>query len=181
MEQDLICAYFVQLSLACVPIAHARVVHRDLGSYGLRATRRQMVKGLSSSIGIGICLGVVSSSASTIRTIGWVFLICVLAPICEEFFFRGFLQTHLMDRIRGHRTFLRFSLSHGLILTATVFGAAHLLDVFLLDLSPPNASVNATFTVFLGLVIGYVYQESRSILTPILMHASMNGLSLIGL
>jgi len=30
-------------------------------------------------------------------------------------------------------------------------------------------------------VIGYVYQESRSILTPILMHASMNGLSLIGL
>jgi len=99
-----------------------------------------------------------------------------VAPVCEEFFFRGFLQTHLMARMKGGKRFLSFYFSYGLILTAFIFGAVHLSDIFLFDITLVNAIINAALAMLLGLVLGYIYQETRSILGPILMHVCLNGL-----
>jgi len=138
-----------------------------------------LVQGISLSIIIGIFLSLISAPVTL--TVGWIFLSCLVAPICEEFFFRGFLQTHLMDKLKGGKRLFKLYVSYGLILTALIFGAVHLLDLFLLDLSVAGAAINAMFAMLFGLVIGYIYQETRSILTPILMHICLNGLSLLPL
>ena len=179
LHQTLIYAYSVQLALASIPIIYSKVARRDLRNYGLKATKKLLIQGVSLSIVIGVCLSLISSPVTL--TVGWLFLSCLVAPVCEEFFFRGFVQTHLMEKVRGGKRLLKIYLSYGLIFTALIFGAVHLLDIFLLDLSLINAIVNAMFVVLFGLLIGYVYQETRSLLTPILMHSCLNGLSLLPL
>jgi len=178
-HEPLVYAYIVQVAMASIPIIHCRITHRSLRDYGVRATRKLSTQGVSLSIGIGVCLSFISSTDTL--TVGWFLLRCFLAPICEEFFFRGFLQTHSMERLRGGKKILKFHLSYGLMLTASIFGAVHLLDIFLLEMLVIDAIVNATVVMLLGLLIGYVYQETRSILTPILMHSCLNGFSLLPL
>ena len=179
LRQTLVYAYIVQVSIASIPVIYSRVTHRDIRNYGLKATKKLLIQGVSLSIGIGVCLSLISSPDTL--TVGRLFLSCFLAPICEEFFFRGFLQTHLMEKVRGGKKLLKFYLSYGLMLTASIFGAVHLLDIFLLELLIIDAIINATFVMLLGLLIGYIYQETRSILAPILMHSCLNGLSLLPL
>ena len=176
-QERLLCAYILQVILASIPIIYSRFTHRHLRNYGLKATKQLLVQGVSLSVGIGVCLGLIGSPGTL--TAEWFLLSCLLAPICEEFFFRGFLQTHAMESVRGGKKLLKFHLSYGLMFTALVFGAVHLLDVFLLDLSVAQAIINASIVMLLGLLIGYVYQETYSILTPIVMHSCLNGLSLI--
>ena len=67
------------------------------------------------------------------------------------------------------------------MLTALIFGAFHLLDIFLFDASFTEVIINAILAIVFGLLIGYIYQETRSILTPVLMHGCLNGLSLLPL
>lgn len=178
-HETLLYAYIVQVVIACIPVIFSRITHRDIRNYGFRTTKNLLIQGVSLSIGIGVFLSLISSPDTL--TVGWFFLRCLLAPICEEFFFRGFLQTHLMERMSGGKRLLKFYLSYGLMLTASIFGAVHLLDVFLLELHVIDAIINAIFVTLLGLLIGYIYQETRSILTPILMHSCLNGLSLLPL
>ena len=176
-QQGLLCAYILQVVLASIPIIYSRFTHRHLRNYGLKATKQLLVQGVSLSVGIGVCLGLIGSPSTP--TPEWFLLSCLLAPICEEFFFRGFLQTHAMQSVRGGKKLLKFHLSYGLILTALVFGAVHLLDIFLLNSPIIAAITNAIIVMLLGLLIGYIYQETLSILTPILMHGCLNGLSLL--
>jgi membrane protease YdiL (CAAX protease family) len=172
--QTLLYAYIVQVAIGLIPIVHSKATHRDLRDYGLQIIGRLLVPGLSLSMGIGICLSFISSPISP--TISQILLICLVAPVCEEFFFRGFLQTHLMGRVKGEKKLFRFHFSYGLILTALIFGAVHVYDIFLFDLSAINAVINAMLAMIFGLMLGYVYQETHSILGPILMHVCLNGL-----
>lgn len=89
----------------------------------------------------------------------WFILVgAVIAPIVEEFFFRGFL-------------FQGFRQKHGwlpaLFLSSAIFGAAHLDPVSLIP------------TFILGCVLAYVYHRSNSVWPGILFHATINTLSLI--
>ena len=160
--------------MASVPIIYSRITHRDLKNYGFKITKKLLIQAVSLSIGIGICLSFITSPVPL--TIGWIFLLWFLAPIGEEFFFRGFVQTHLMEKLKGGKKFSKFYLSYGLMLTALIFGTIHLLNIFVLNLSLANAIIRAMFAMLFGLLIGYIYQETRSILGPILMHSCLNGL-----
>ena len=173
--QTLIYTYIIQVAIASVPIIYSRITHRHLRNYGFKITKKLLIQGVSLSIGIGIGLSFISSPHPL--TIGWIFLSCFLAPIGEEFFFRGFVQTHLMEKLKGGKRLLKFYLSYGLMLTALIFGMIHLLNIFVLDLSLVNAIIRAMFAMLFGLLIGYIYQETRSLLGPILMHGCLNGLT----
>jgi membrane protease YdiL (CAAX protease family) len=118
-------------------------------------------------------------SAPAPLTVSRVVLLGIAGPVCEEFFFRGFLQTNLMEKVRGEKKLLKLSLSYGLILTALIFGSVHILDIFLFDLSLTSGIINAAFATLLGLLLGYAYQETRSILGPVLMHCCLNVLPLV--
>lgn len=84
----------------------------------------------------------------------------IIAPIVEEIFFRGFIYNIL----KKHSSILVAALASGLF-----FGAVHISLVQCIIL-----------TVF-GIVQCFLYEHTRSILFPILLHLTFNGLSIAAL
>jgi len=79
----------------------------------------------------------------------------VIAPIAEEFFFRGFVQTMLGNVFAGRWT--------PIVLTAAAFGLVHY---------PQPHAVPAL--ILLAILIGYAYERTGSLVAPILIHALFN-------
>lgn len=80
-------------------------------------------------------------------------LVCILAPVIEELLFRGIIL----------RSFLRqYSRPRAIVYSAVVFGFAHM-------------NIYQFVTAFtLGLVIGEMYERTRSLLPGMLLHAFYN-------
>lgn len=88
----------------------------------------------------------------------FVLVAVVLAPLFEEILFRGFLFRGLANS---------FGWVWGAVISAAVFGAAHLqLDVFL-----PLAA--------LGFVLAWAYHHTGSLWTNITMHAVFNTVAVL--
>lgn len=83
----------------------------------------------------------------------------IIAPVMEEIVFRGVLQTAVMRLMGGRRW-------PAVLATALVFAAIHAPVVPIHGLGP---------LFVLGLVWGYVYERTGSLLTPILSHAVFNA------
>ncbi len=78
-----------------------------------------------------------------------------LAGICEEFTFRGFLQTAVKSK---------YSIGVALLVSSLAFGLFHF---------DPQAIY--TFSAFLlGLLLGYIYHRSSSYIVPAVAHATLN-------
>jgi membrane protease YdiL (CAAX protease family) len=88
------------------------------------------------------------------------FTAAIAAPLFEEFLFRGFLMASLT----------RYLPQWGAIgLSAFIFALAHL-------------SLSEVLPLFvLGAVLGYVYDRSRNLLAPMLLHGLWNSGTLVGL
>lgn len=86
---------------------------------------------------------------------------CVLAPILEEMLFRGIIL----------RSFLRqYSRCAAIVGSAALFGVAH-MNIY-----------QFSAALVLGLIAGWLYERTRSLLPCIALHAAYNGtLTLIGL
>lgn len=78
----------------------------------------------------------------------------VLAPLCEESLFRGFLYSSLRKR---------FGVGVSLLVSASLFSAAHL---------DPGAVVPL---LCLGLVFGYVFERTRSLVPSMIAHGLWNS------
>ena len=85
-------------------------------------------------------------------------LIGILAPVGEELFYRGAMQTRLMERF-GVRT--------GLVATSVVFGLAHL--------DPLHIVVG----VAMGLYLGWISNLARSCRTTIAVHSVNNTFAVL--
>lgn len=84
----------------------------------------------------------------------------ILAPILEEFVFRGFLLT----------SFTKFMpVPNAIALSSVAFGLAHLSAKDLPEL------------IVLGVLLSLAYIRSRNLLTPILIHGLWNGTVLLAL
>lgn len=86
----------------------------------------------------------------------------IMAPLLEELVFRGVLQTTLMHLMKGRRW-------PAMLITAAVFSAIHAWVV-------PAQGLLPLFV--LGLVFGYLYERTGSLLTPILAHAVFNAMNI---
>jgi membrane protease YdiL (CAAX protease family) len=86
------------------------------------------------------------------------FLIIVSAPICEEFFFRGFLYRIL----RG-----RFGLWPALVLDGAIFGSIHLTS---------GGPLAVALIAPLGFLLCLIYERSGSIFPTIALHALNNSI-----
>ena len=82
----------------------------------------------------------------------------IVAPIFEELLFRGLVFGELR-KITPVRV--------ALVLQALLFGVYHM-----------NV-VQGVYAFLLGLLIGYIYYRSNSIIAPIIIHVSINSLSVI--
>lgn len=89
----------------------------------------------------------------------WIGALAV-APIAEEFFFRGLLQTFLAGIFRNRW--------QAIGLTAIVFGVVHLAQ--------PQTIVALTA---LGVLLGYAYERTGSLVPSIMIHAVFNLKTLI--
>lgn len=91
---------------------------------------------------------------------GWwaVLTAGVMAPILEEWLFRGVIQPPAVEKFGAFR---------GILLSAAIFGLIHFI---------PMQVINA-FVV--GIIIGYLFYKTRSLVPVILLHALNNGVSLL--
>lgn len=97
--------------------------------------------------------------ASAVGTGGWAMLTAVVAaPLLEEILFRGIIQDSLVHRYGALR---------GVVLAAAVFGIVHII---------PQQVVNA---FFVGLILGFIYLKTRSLVPVIIIHAINNALAFI--
>ncbi len=84
----------------------------------------------------------------------------IVAPAAEEIFFRGFVQTFLLN-VTGRRW-------AAIVMASTAFGLVHVRQ--------PQA-VAALFV--LGVLLGYAYERTGSLLPPIAAHAMFNFKTLV--
>jgi membrane protease YdiL (CAAX protease family) len=92
-------------------------------------------------------------SGMTALTVPTVIATCLLAPLFEEMLFRGILLRAFLERYpRG------IAIGY----SALYFGAAH-LNVYQFSLA-----------FFLGLLLGWLYERSRSLIPCIALHAAVN-------
>ncbi len=100
----------------------------------------------------------------TTTTIVLTFITTVLmAPICEEMVFRGYLYTSMFSSFKRKR--------ERMVVNAMLFACAH---VFLIEFI-----VGATIPYYifvLGYLLAKLYEESRSIIPCILLHSLNNSL-----
>lgn len=88
---------------------------------------------------------------------GWAILMSVvLAPILEETLFRGLIQGSIAQK---------YGPTAGILLSALIFGLMHGI---------PQQVINA---FFVGIILGYIYYRTHSLITVILLHALNNGIA----
>jgi membrane protease YdiL (CAAX protease family) len=85
-------------------------------------------------------------------------VVAVLAPICEEVFFRGMLYQYLRARL---------PVVVAVALSAAVFAALHLLPLLF------------PILLFMGIMLAAVFETSRSLYASIGFHAANNALAVI--
>jgi membrane protease YdiL (CAAX protease family) len=90
--------------------------------------------------------------------IGSVFIIVVVAPLCEEIFFRGFLYRIMRGRI---------GLWPALVINGSLFGAVHLTG---------GGPLAVALIAPLGFLLCLVYERSGSLYPCIALHALNNAL-----
>jgi len=91
----------------------------------------------------------------------------VVVALPEELFFRGYLQTRLEEAFAGTRRWrlLGVELGWGWLLTAGLFALGHFVVV---------ADPGTLLTFFPGLVFGWLFAKTRSVLAGALFHAACN-------
>ncbi len=88
----------------------------------------------------------------------------VVVGLSEEFFFRGYLQTHLNCRFRRPYEFLGARFGWGLILAAVLFGACHLV----------TGDFTRLRVIFFGLFAGWLRERTDTIAVPAAYHGVAN-------
>jgi len=84
----------------------------------------------------------------------------VIAPMAEEAFFRGILQTFLFNIVGSRRV--------AIVLASLAFGLVHFQQ--------PQA---IPALVVLGMILGYAYERSSALIVPVTIHAVFNLKTLI--
>jgi membrane protease YdiL (CAAX protease family) len=93
---------------------------------------------------------------STTLAIVTGFFVVAVAPLVEEFFFRGFLYQSLRGRI---------GILGGAVVSGLIFGAIHFKPEYLVPLA------------MLGVILVYLFEKTGSLWPCILLHSVYNGLA----
>jgi membrane protease YdiL (CAAX protease family) len=166
-----------------------RLSKGKFGDYGFNLSRQDLK--LFSSLWMGVVFALVMAvidhlppivkgsfsvgyDLTFINVLGTLSFMWVFVGIAEETLSRGLIQTYLMNRMDGDVKILRWNLHKGTIVAAVIFGLSHLFNLYRkpLEFVVPQMIYATVF----GLVAGYVYQETRSLAGPIILHNVADGL-----
>lgn len=90
---------------------------------------------------------------------------CVGAPVVEELFFRGLVQTRLVAR---------WGATRGILVTSAMFGAGHLIGW-----RGPASLLAATAIAAGGVVLGYLRHRTGRLGTSMVAHSLFNGVAVL--
>jgi membrane protease YdiL (CAAX protease family) len=102
----------------------------------------------------------------------WIFV-----GIFEETITRGLVQIPLMNRLNGTATIFKWDFHIGSVITGIIFGVGHFVPHIFFGGSWFLLAPHLIFATIYGLSSSYIYQETRSLVGPILMHNIVDGLS----
>lgn len=97
----------------------------------------------------------------------------IVVGICEETMFRGLIQTYLMNNLEGNVKIFGHYLHIGTVLGAIFWGLWHFINIFIMPLRTVVFLV--ILTTAIGLIMGYAYQKTGSLLTTIIVHNTLFG------
>ena len=100
----------------------------------------------------------------------------VVVGLSEETMFRGLIQTYLMENLEGDIEIFGHEVHVGTVVAALFWGGFHIINV--LNMPVSSAVLTVLITTPIGLLLGYAYQRTRSILTTILVHNTLFGVPL---
>lgn len=180
-------ALWIGLVGACIYVSQRRGTRSLVADYGFRFRWSDLGLGLAGALAGRVVAAAVlipipfpSRRLSDVDrsilhegtngTLAWVVLIvvtCVGAPLVEELFFRGLLQTRLVGR---------FGPVQGIVATSLLFGAAHLVAW-----DGPMTLAYGWSIAGGGLVLGTMRHYSGRLGPPIVAHALFNAVALLAL
>ena len=100
----------------------------------------------------------------------------IVVGVAEETMFRGLIQTYLMDNLSGQVNMLGHELHIGTVIGAVFWGLFHFINALVMPLG--SVVFFVVLTTFAGLLMGYAYQQTRSLLTTIIVHNTLFGVPL---
>jgi membrane protease YdiL (CAAX protease family) len=98
--------------------------------------------------------------------IGWLFYQFMYVAVAEEVFFRGYLQDNILrltSAVIGERRTLHCWVS--IVVSAACFAVAHMII---------QGQIISALTFLPGLILGWLFVRTRSLLAPILFHGLAN-------
>lgn len=90
--------------------------------------------------------------------------------------FRGLIQTYLMKNLNGYIEIFGYDFHIGTVLGAIFWGGFHFLNILFMPIKPVVFLV--ILTTGIGLLMGYAYQKTGSLLTTIIIHNTIFGTQL---
>lgn len=119
---------------------------------------------LISSFGLNLPLQPVAPQQG--RWIHWLVFQFLYVAFAEEVFFRGFVQSNLLILSRNLiKIQHRYQKYVTVVLSAICFAAAHVVIL---------SSFSCILTFFPGLIFGWLFLRTRSLLAPVLFHGLAN-------
>jgi len=100
----------------------------------------------------------------------------IVVGLSEETMFRGLIQTYLMNNLEGYIKILGHNLHIGTIIGAIFWGGFHFINIIIMPLKLVIFFV--ILTTAIGLLMGYAYQKTGSLLTTIIVHNTIFGVPL---
>jgi membrane protease YdiL (CAAX protease family) len=164
-----------------------------LGEYGFNLKQKPPVFTHRRMLGIGVIFGLLMSlkyispivrgaalniprPVTGVNFLGNMTFQWIIVGLSEETMFRGLIQTYLMNNLRGHVRLLRHDLHVGTVIGAILWGAFHFINILVMPLG--SVVFFVVVTTVAGLLMGYAYQETGSLLTTIIVHNTIFGVPL---
>lgn len=97
----------------------------------------------------------------------------LVVGLSEETMFRGFIQTYLMETQEGRLRLIGHDVHVGAVIAGVLWGLFHFINILVMPLRATVFTV--VVTVPIGIVMGYAYQQTRSLLTTIIVHNTIFG------
>ena len=185
-------ADFVAFAIGMIIIWH--ISKRRFRDYGFSLATRNLKLKVSIVIGVilallGIILDhlpqVTSGSPlkpaypytlSLVNILGMMSFQWIFVGIFEETITRGLVQTPLMNELKGTVRIFKWDFHIGSVITAIIFGVGHFGPHIFFGGSWISLPLHLAFATLYGFGSSYIYQETKSLAGPILMHNIVDGL-----
>jgi membrane protease YdiL (CAAX protease family) len=113
---------------------------------------------------------------TVVNVLGHMTFQWIIVGLSEETMFRGLIQTYLMNNLEGYIKMFGHDLHIGTVIGAVFWGLFHFINILVMPLKPVLFFV--ILTTAIGLLMGYAYQRTGSLLTTVIVHNTIFGIPL---